>query len=154
MKRSAFTLVELIFTIVIIGVLAAVAVPNFKNLKQNAEVKAMVKTTIDTASSAASAAVNAIDLEDGNASDTNLSNLVDVKGKGWSYVQGTTGTGTYTYTDKANNKAVSHVIFSGPGRQVHYDINCTGFQDTTSKNKCYADTNTTSTTIVDKNITF
>jgi len=153
MRRSAFTLVELIFTIVIIGVLAAVAIPNFKNLKQNAEVKAVVKTTIDTASSAANAAVNAIDLEDGNASDTNLSKLVDVKGKGWSYVN-TQGQGTYTYTDVANKLAVAHVIFSGEGRQVHYDINCSAFKDSISQTKCHSDTNTTGTQITDINITF
>lgn len=153
MKRSAFTLVELIFTIVIIGVLAAVAVPKFKNLKQNAEVKAVVKTTIDTASSAAAAAVNVIDMEDGNASDTNLSKLVDVKGKGWSYVDGI-GAGTYTYTDSANKLPIAHVIFSGTGRQVHYDINCSAFNDDSSKEKCRSDTNTTGAGTIDQNISF
>lgn len=150
MKRNAFTLVELIFVIVIIGVLAAVAVPKFKDLKQNAEVKGMVKTTIDTASSAASAAVNAIDMNDGNASDTNLSNLVDVKGKGWSYAA-TQGAGTYTYKNTPTGGDVASIVFSGSARTITYTFTCNNFKDSISVTKCKEDTNTsgaaTSTTI-------
>jgi len=142
MKRNAFTLVELIFVIVIIGVLAAVAVPKFKDLKQNAEVKGVVKTTIDTASSAASAAVNAIDMNDGNASDTNLSSLVDVKGKGWSYVN-TQGAGTYTYKNTATSNAAATIVFNGSARTVTYTFECNNFKDPISITKCKEDTNTT-----------
>ena len=143
MKRNAFTLVELIFVIVIIGVLSAVAIPKFKNLKQNAEVSSVIKTTIDTASSAASAAVNEIDLEDGNASDTNLSNLVDVKGKGWSYTA-TQGAGTYTYKNPGGTE-VAKIDFSGANRTVTYTFTCNGFKDSLSKSKCIEDTNTSGT---------
>ena len=42
--RSAFTLIELIFVIVIIGVLAAVAVPKFSGLSGNAKVASELAT--------------------------------------------------------------------------------------------------------------
>lgn len=42
--KKAFTLIELIFTIVIIGVLAAVAVPKFAGLSDNAKVSAELST--------------------------------------------------------------------------------------------------------------
>ncbi len=54
MIKKAFTLVELIFVIVIIGVLSAFAVPKFANLTDNAKITAevatasAVQTTIDT----------------------------------------------------------------------------------------------------------
>ena len=44
MLKKAFTLIELIFTIVIIGVLAAVAVPKFAGLSDNAKVAAELST--------------------------------------------------------------------------------------------------------------
>ena len=56
--RKAFTLIELIFVIVIIGLLSAVAVPKFLNLKQHAEASNVVKTTVDAAQQAVEVAVN------------------------------------------------------------------------------------------------
>ena len=42
--KQAFTLVELIFVIVIIGVLSAVAIPQFRNLTDNAKISAELST--------------------------------------------------------------------------------------------------------------
>ena len=136
MKRNGFTLIELIFVIVIIGILAAVAVPKFKNLKQNAEGANVIKVATDAFESIPSTFVNKVDLEQ-NTTTVNLTDLISISGEKWKI-----GNTDANYSDDGTNNVV-HIVYNPTDRNASLSINCTEFSDTKTRKKCERDLNTT-----------
>ena len=134
--KKAFTLIELIFVIVIIGILSAVAVPKFLNLKHSAEVNGLIKTTIDVAKNAVNVATNLKYLE-GNDS-FKLGDLVQLDGRDWHYMPDQPGdTHRGIYYNLPDNVAleIASITLRTDGK-IEYAINCDSFEDPKSQEKC------------------
>lgn len=146
MKRNAFTLIELIFTIVIIGILAAIAIPQYRQLEENAQIANVVKYYSDILTSSKSAYLNETKLNDVNASDVNLTDLYAFKGKGWT---ATTDLATYSATIGDTNTTFT-VAYNNAGI-LEMNTSVTGTSKARVQSKLTAKTAMTFTS--DKNTT-
>jgi len=139
MKRTAFTMIELVFVIVILGILAAVAIPKFAASRDDAQIakgrsdvaairSAIVSERQTRLLKGESTYVAALDGIDGN-----LFNGLDANHRLLQYgvVPGTgngkwakTGAGAFTYTVIGDAVAFTYTAATGIFDCTHTNANC------------------------------
>ncbi len=138
--KKGFTLIELIFTIVIIGMLVAVAIPKFKNLQTNASYASAMKIYNDAKSSIPSAFLNAVDLNNRNVNQININELFYIKGGNYEIINNNEGYFIYNRT-LAGKKALMAIILNAPNRTLHTKFYCSNLKDSNLVNKCKKELN-------------
>ena len=139
---KAFTLIELIFVIVVLGILSAVAIPKFFNLKQHSVIESLSYTLTSGVSEAIELAENYMYLEENKS--FKLGDVLKINeqeldsGLKWNYT--TRGAynkdGTYSLRDETYSpspKVVLRITLDKDERVIKYRINCKNLKVSTHK---------------------
>jgi prepilin-type N-terminal cleavage/methylation domain-containing protein len=139
--KKAFTIIEIIFVILIISLLSAVAIPKFLNLKCHTVIESMSYTLTSGVDEAIELALNYIDLE--NNTSFKLGDVLKINEKElisgikWNYT--TKGSynvdGTYSLRDETYStpKVILRITLDKSNRKIKYRINCKNIKKSTHK---------------------
>jgi len=137
--RKGFSFIEIIFVIIIIEVLAAVAFPLFYRMKYHSVIESMSYTLTSGVKEAVSLAVNYLDLE--NNTSFKLGDILYIPNKElapgfkWNYtIKGSYNKdGTYSLRDETYStpKVVMRITLFKDKRIINYRINCKNIKKTT-----------------------
>ncbi|MRJ02621.1 MAG: prepilin-type N-terminal cleavage/methylation domain-containing protein [Epsilonproteobacteria bacterium] len=132
MRRGrGFTIIELLFVLTLITILALVAIPKYEYLKRSAQASQVIQTTIDTALDAAQVAISSLEFQ--NEEDFHLNDIVLLQQSGWLYKNLGEG-GIYQYRD--GGRVVASIILDKKRRIISYTIDCTQFSNSKTATTC------------------
>ena len=127
MKKSGFTLIELIFVIVIIGLLAAVAVPKFLATKKNAE----TANFPEVANQIVTKATEQYNL----IGESNLNNIIKSDSNIKKYIHDINQTGTHAFhVSDLNSTDLKIVYDNGEANNTCLEIKVEDVKVTINKN--------------------